>query len=304
MKKSILIIFSFLILNSIFTEKVEAFSFFKKDKNQTQEQYQQPQQPQDYGEVELDVSEQDKLKIEKNEPVKEIKAVEMSKSDEEKLKAFQIQRKQDIEDITNLWQATVERNNVIKFALRKVTMNPEERKKHSSKMARTISALLNGAMLLPYAFGLDASIASAIAAGSSLSTQAAKNKLGYGPANIPVTDTELIQLASLIEDLQNNLIKNYYLYKSAIELLKDCRSKLAVYKKNHRQAVAQNDQANILVTKSMCEKQQLEELKLVNQIKMARIELERFAGAEVVDNLNLVKVQELQVSNSVYEGGV
>jgi len=304
MKKSILIIFSFLILNSIFTEKVEAFSFFKKDKNQTQEQYQQPQQPQDYGEVELDVSEQDKLKIEKNEPVKEIKAVEMSKSDEEKLKAFQIQRKQDIEDITNLWQATVERNNVIKFALRKVTMNPEERKKHSSKMARTISALLNGAMLLPYAFGLDASIASAIAAGSSLSTQAAKNKLGYGPANIPVTDTELIQLASLIEDLQNNLIKNYYLYKSAIELLKDCRSKLAVYKKNHRQAVAQNDQANILVTKSMCEKQQLEELKLVNQIKMERIELERFAGAEVVDNLNLVKVQELQVSNSVYEGGV
>lgn len=304
MKKGILLIFSFIILNSIFVEKVEAFSFFKKNKNQTQEQYQQPQQPQDYSEVELDVSEQDKLKIEKNEPVKEIKAVEMSKSDEEKMKAFQIQRKQDIEDITNLWQATVERNNVIKFALKKVTMNPEERRKHSSKMARTISALLNGAMLLPYAFGLDASIASAIAAGSSLSTQAAKNKLGYGPMNIPVTDTELIQLASLIEDLQNNLIKNYYLYKSNIELLKDCRSKLAVYKKNHRQAVAQNDQANILVTKSMCEKQQLEEMRLKNQIKMARIELERFAGAEVVDNLNLVKVQELQVSNAALQGGV
>lgn len=304
MKKGILLIFSFIILNSIFVEKVEAFSFFKKNKNQTQEQYQQPQQPQDYSEVELDVSEQDKLKIEKNEPVKEIKAVEMSKSDEEKMKAFQIQRKQDIEDITNLWQATVERNNVIKFALKKVTMNPEERRKHSSKMARTISALLNGAMLLPYAFGLDASIASAIAAGSSLSTQAAKNKLGYGPMNIPVTDTELIQLASLIEDLQNNLIKNYYLYKSNIELLKDCRSKLAVYKKNYRQAVAQNDQANILVTKSMCEKQQLEEMRLKNQIKMARIELERFAGAEVVDNLNLVKVQELQVSNAALQGGV
>ena len=164
-------------------------------------------------------------------------------------------------------------------------------------MARTVAALVNGASLLPYAFGLDASIASAIAAGTSLSTQAAKNKLGYGSMNIPVTDTELIQLASLIEDLQNNLVKNYYSYKSSIELLKDCRAKLAIYKKNYNNAVAKKDQANILVTKSMYENQQMEELRLKNQIKTARIELERFAGEEVVNNLNLVKANELQANN-------
>ena len=87
-------------------------------------------------------------------------------------------------------------------------------------------------------------------------------KLNIGYNSIPVTDTELIQLASLIEDLQNNLIKNYYSYKSAIELLKDCRSKLALYDKNHKVATESNNQANILVTKSMYEKQQIEELLL------------------------------------------
>ena len=195
----------------------------------------------------------------------------------------------------------MDRNNVIKFALKKVTMNPEERKKHSSKMAKTISALINGATLLPYMFGLDASIASAAAAGTSLATQVTKNKLGYGMQNIPVTDTELIQLASLIEDLQNGLIRNYYTYKSSIELLKDCRSKLAVYKKNYNQALKQKEEANILVTKSLYEKQQLEELKLKNQIKTARIELERFAGEETVQNLNLSTASQMQAMSN--EGG-
>ncbi len=291
MKKILVVVFIYILITiSLSNKMVQAFSLFSKKNIQEQTQ-------ENYEEIELNLKEQDKLKIEKNAPAKDIKSLGLTKSDEEKIKAFEIQKKQDVEDITNLWLATVERNNVIKFALKKVTMNPQERKKHSSKMARTIAALVNGATLLPYVFGLDATIASAAAAGTSLTTQAVKNKMGYGVANIPVTDTELIQLASLIEDLQNNLIKNYYSYKSSIELLKDCRSKLALYKKNYNNALSKKEQANILVTKAMYEKQQMEELKLKNKIKTARIELERFAGEEVVNNLNLVRVNELQANN-------
>ena len=282
-----------LVTAPLFDTKASAFSLFSK-KTQTNSNIEQT----DLEAVEFDIEEENKLKIETNKPAQKIESENLTKTQEEQLEAFKIQRKQDVEDITNLWQATVERNNIIKFALKKVTMNPEERRKHSSKMARTIAALVNGATLLPYVFGLDASIASAAAAGTSLATQATKNKLGYGYQNIPVTDTELIQLASLIEDLQNNLIRNYYSYKNSIELLKDCRSKLALYKKNHNNALKSAEQANILVTKSMFEKQQLEELKLKNQIKTARIELERFAGEEVVNNLNLAKTNQLQASNS------
>ena len=288
MKKILVFICTCLFLNlSVLQQEATAFSVFQKKANKQTIQ-------QDFSEVELKIEEDDKHKIEKNEQAKNIEEPVLSKTEEEQIRAFEIQRKQDVEDITNLWLSTVERNNVIKFALKKVTMNPEERKKHSSKMARSISALINGATLLPYLFGLDATIASAAAAGTTLATQATKNKLGYGPQNIPVTDTELIQLASLIEDLQNNLIRNYYAYKSSIDLLKDCRSKLTVYEKNHKQALRQNDTANILVTKALFEKQQIEELKLKNQIKASRIELERFAGEEIVNSLNLVKINQKQ----------
>ncbi|MCR4880872.1 MAG: hypothetical protein K6A44_02855 [bacterium] len=293
MKKLLLIICTGIFTVFSFTATAEALSLFNKKQPQPVEQ--------DFNEVELDIQNIHKHKIQKTEPAKKIEGVKLSPSDEAKIKLFQVQKKQDVEDITNLWKATVERNNVIKFALKKVTMNPEERKKHSSKMARSISALINGATLLPYMFGLDASIASAAAAGASLTTQAAKNKLGFGPQNIPVTDTELIQLASLIEELQNGLIKNYYSYKSSIELLKDCRSKIAVYKKNYNIALAQKDEANILVTKSLYDKQLLEEIKLKNQIKAARIELERFAGEETVNNLNLATPNQLQATG--LEGG-
>jgi len=293
MKKFLVVLFIYVLFGApLSTQPACAFSLFNKKSKHTP-----VIQQEDLEEVELDITEENKLKIEKNEPAKEINGVDLTKTEEEQIEAFKIQKKQDVEDITNLWQATVERNNIIKFALKKVTMNPEERKKHSSKMARSIAALVNGATLLPYIFGLDATVASAAAAGTSLATQATKNKLGYGPQNIPVTDTELIQLASLIEDLQNNLIKNYYSYKSSIELLKDCRSKLAVYEKNYNNARKSNNSANILVTKSMYEKQQMEELKIKNKIKTARIELERFAGEEVVNNLNLAQTANLQANN-------
>ena len=287
MRKLFILICTCVFICVSMTQETLAFSVFHKKQSQKNVE-------QDFSSVELDVKDSDKLKIEKSEPVKKVESIDLSKDDEAKIKLFQVQKKQDVEDITALWQATVERNNVIKFALKKVTMNPEERRKHSSKMARTISALINGATLLPYMFGMDASIASATAAGASLATQTARNKLGFGPQNIPVTDTELIQLASLIEDLQNGLIRNYYSYKSSIELLKDCRSKLAVYEKNYKEALKQKDEANILVTRALYEKQQLEEIRLKNQIKTARIELERFAGEETVNSLNLATPNQLQ----------
>ena len=39
------------------------------------------------------------------------------------------------------------------------------------------------------------------------------------------------------------------------------------------------------------------ELKIKNKIKTARIELERFAGEEVVNNLNLAQTANLQANN-------
>lgn len=46
------------------------------------------------------------------------------------------------------------------------------------------------------------------------------------PQETPLTDTELIELASMVEDLQDSLISSYYNYKNTLSQLKDTRSKM------------------------------------------------------------------------------
>ena len=105
------------------------------------------------------------------------------------------------------------------------------------------------------------------------------------PKDIPLTDTELIQLAKLIEDLQNKLINNYYDYKSSIEALKVCRQNIILQNKNYSNALKSNNIISIIASSALYDKELLNEMKLKQQIKLSRLELERLAGSETVDKL-------------------
>ena len=50
------------------------------------------------------------------------------------------QKEKDVEDIENLWKGTVENNQVIGFALKKLATPESQRRIHSSLMAKTLSA--------------------------------------------------------------------------------------------------------------------------------------------------------------------
>ena len=52
------------------------------------------------------------------------------------------------EDIENLWKGTVENNQVIGFALKKLSTPESQRRIHSSLMAKTLSAVVAGALPL------------------------------------------------------------------------------------------------------------------------------------------------------------
>ena len=53
------------------------------------------------------------------------------------------------------------------------------------------------------------------------------------PQEVPLTDTELIELAGLVEELQDKIIDSYYNYKNSLLLLKDTRARLLLYNKNY-----------------------------------------------------------------------
>ncbi|MFA6990143.1 MAG: hypothetical protein WC197_08755 [Candidatus Gastranaerophilaceae bacterium] len=241
--------------------------------------------------IKADINEKDKQKLKVNEPVKEIKGSFLNVDQGDMKNAFEIQKKKDIEDIKALWEATVERNSVIKFAVKKLATPPEQRKVHSSIMAKSVSTLISGASLLPGIFGANSLLSTASAASGTLSSRIINMK--NLPKGMPLTDTELIQLAGLVEQLQNDIIKNYYDYKSSIEDLKECRSKLMLYNKNYSKALKEKNESNIIVTSAMYDNQVIEEIKLKQKIKLNRLELERLAGNDIVNKLNLTKLNTL-----------
>ena len=114
------------------------------------------------------------------------------------------QKEHDLKDLERLWQGTVENNQVIEFALKKLATPESQRRIHSSLMAKTLSAIVSGASFVPSLMGANPAIqTSAFSAGRL--AQGLLNKKNV-PQETPLTDTELIELAGMVEDLQDTLI--------------------------------------------------------------------------------------------------
>ena len=76
------------------------------------------------------------------------------------------QKKHDLKDLEKLWQGTVENNQVIEFALKKLATPESQRRIHSSLMAKTLSAIVSGASFVPSLMGANPAIqTSAFSAG-------------------------------------------------------------------------------------------------------------------------------------------
>ena len=210
-------------------------------------------------------------------------------NDPEKIKLIlKLQKEKDVEDLESLWNATVDRNSAIKFALQKLSSPAEQRKIHSSMMAKTISTLINGASMVPFMVGANYGLQSASLASGQIANRLFSKK--DMPKTMPLTDTELIQLSDLVEGLQNDLVKSYYDYKSSINSLKECREKLIVEQKNYNIALKQDNRFYMIVSSAVYDDKMLEEIQLKEKVKLNRLKLERLAGHEAVEQLNLSRI--------------
>ena len=199
------------------------------------------------------------------------------------------QQDSDVEDLENLWNATVDSNPLIKFCLKKLAIPEEQRRVHSSLMAKSVSALLSGAAMLPSFMGMHYSIQSASFAAARLANNWINRDNYKKLQDVPLTDTEAIELAALIEDLQDEIVITYYNYKGALMRLKDCRSQLLLYNKNYNEALKKNDSLEISVAAAQWEEQLVEEYKIKQDVKKYHLMLERLAGKETTENLNVAQ---------------
>jgi hypothetical protein len=107
------------------------------------------------------------------------------------------------------------------------------------------------------------------------------------PQEIPLTDTEVIELASLVESLQDRIINAYYNYKSALSQLKESRARLILYNKNYAKAMDDEDILEITISSAMYDNMRMEEEYYFQMAEKYHLELQRLAGKKTVDSLNL-----------------
>lgn len=226
-----------------------------------------------------------KEKIELNKTPKTLKGSLLIDEDKILDELIRLQKQKDLEDIEALWKGTVANNKVIEFALKKLSTPESQRRIHSSLMAKTLSAIISGSSFAPSFMGADPFVrTSAFAAGRIAQTLINKKNV---PQEIPLTDTELIELAGLVESLQDKIIDAYYNYKSCLSQVKDARSRLILYNKNYSKALDSGDILEITISSSLYENMVLQEYYYRQAAKKYHLELQRLAGKKVVANLSL-----------------
>lgn len=226
-----------------------------------------------------------KEKIEVDKTPKTVKGSLLISDNQMLEELVKLQKQKDLEDIENLWKATVNNNKVIGFALKKLATPESQRRIHSSLMAKTLNAVISGGSMIPCFMGSDPAITTGSFAVGRLAQTLLNKKTT--PQEIPLTDTELIELSGLVEDLQDKIIDAYYNYKGTLGQIKESRQRLLLYHKNYTKALDSGDILDISISSSLYDAIVLQEYYHVQNAKKYHLELQRLAGKKAVDNLNL-----------------
>ena len=196
------------------------------------------------------------------------------------------QKEEEIKDIELLWRATIDNNALIKFTMNKLNTPESQRRLHSSIMAKSLSSLIYGASFIPMFTGSNTMLQSASFSAGRLANNYLNKEASTGQ-NAPITDTELIQLAGTIEELQEKIISSYYQYKGALNKLKDTRARIILYNKNYSNALQNESLTELAISSALYEEMQLQEYKQEQDAKKYYMALERLAGKKAVDSLIL-----------------
>jgi hypothetical protein len=204
----------------------------------------------------------------------------------EALKTAQAQVEQ--QDLNYLWNATVERNKVMRFSLEKLALPEDLQSGHSSLFLRkTLSVLISGA-----AIGASM-LTTGGGAYQNMGVMTASNAvnnlvLGKQQPLSDLTPTEHIQLADLVDQLKVQLVDNYNQLNQGLHLLEPAAQRTQKANEAYSQALANKNQPVEQLTQAVSYYQALmAETRLQQRTSLAQIQLARIAGQEAVHEVQL-----------------
>lgn len=201
-----------------------------------------------------------------------------------------LQLQVDEADLNRLWEATVERNPVIRFSLEKIATPADIQNKQSSLFLRkTLNVLISGATMA----------ATSMPGGGAyrdMGAMAANNALQNlvngrtQPTPNSLSATEQIQLAGLIDELKVKLIRSYQDYKNTLKALAESHEVTMKNNNLYSQALSTKNDLAIMAAGTAYYQSLNMETALRQKAKLYRLQLERLAGTEAVDDLQLALV--------------
>lgn len=198
---------------------------------------------------------------------------------------------QDQINLDMLWGAVVDQNPIIQFGLKRLATPPEHREAHNSTMARVVGSLITGAGMLPYAFGAGELGAGLSAVGSSLANRALF-KIDESELRELPSDRELVELSSLIQELQHEVVQQYFAYKAALSILE-------AYGPHHQETLSAGAPDDVNAQFHRIEYQLAHQ-----QAKQHLILLTRLVGPEAIKRLHFQDLQANQSSDSLPGGSI
>lgn len=199
-----------------------------------------------------------------------------------------MEQAQNEADLKTLWDATVEKNPVIRFSLEKLATPPDlHRPKSSLFLRKSLNLMLTGAAIgstmLPG--GGSAYRQMGVMAGGDAVRNVVTGQTK--PMGEFLTATEQIQLAGLIDELQSKLFQGYHDYKNTLRLLAVAHHRTIDTNNLYSKALASKNELSALAAGSAYYKAMLNETKLRQKAIRYRLRLERLAGMDAVTELAL-----------------
>ena len=159
-------------------------------------------------------------------------------------KILDLDKSEMMEDIQTLWAGAANKSETIKFAIYKLS-NPDADKPDDSIIKKIVRPLASFSSIAGAGFVSPVAATTALA-GSSLINSLSFNDKELNYKFTKVSDADMIMLIKKVDELQKNMINEYFDYLTSAQILKMTEQNLKKREKNYELAKSLNNETLLI----------------------------------------------------------